>query len=228
MLALPAAILIIFICLLLISGLSTTSDGGPEADKGPLFKAATPILGSPAPSLRERGLLTTHKLQLGALMSQYHLYSATAHRRFRQEVLGFITPWNRGGYETALIMHAAGKIDFVVPVWFRIIKQGKAGSDRQEVHVAGVDDVNIEWLAEMRATAPAAPSSTTPSAPSAHKTSILPRVNLEADLSEGDVATAVKLLSHLRDKYALQVSSGPTPLSPLPISTSQDGTISSL
>lgn len=209
----PTLLILLVLSLSLLSPFASPND---DAGGAPVFKAAMQLT-SPS-SLRERKLLTI-KLQLDDLMKQYYFYSATPEpRRFRKEVLGFITPWNGRGYDTAVTMHRLHKLDFAVPVWFRVIKQTMAGSAKQEVHIAGVDDINIEWLAEMRTSVPSpsasSSSSSSPSSPK-HTTYILPRVKVETDLGEADVAVAVKLLSHLQDKHALQVRRAPHPALPL-------------
>ena len=215
-----------FFLLVLCALVEPESPDGAAAQVATVFKPSTAVPLELSKTLRERLLLKTYDLQLGALMSQYHLYTPPAlllehppKRRFKKEVLGYVTPWNRRGYETSLQMQRMGKLDFAVPVWFRVVKRprqaepergggggkgkgkgkdaGKqANEEGNEVHIEGVEDIDLEWLQEMRR-----PLS---NPNSAHLTRILPRVKVETSLAGDDIATTVKLLSYLQEKHGFE------------------------
>ena len=67
-------------------------------------------------SLESRGMLSS-KLSVNMILDNYHLYNNNT-MDAENEVLAYITPWNRKGYEYAKMM--ASKIRWLAPVWFRI------------------------------------------------------------------------------------------------------------
>ncbi|XP_031849883.1 chitinase domain-containing protein 1 [Nomia melanderi] len=70
-------------------------------------------------------------------------FSNTTNRRFKGEVLGYITPWNNNGLEISKTFH--GKFTMVSPVWLAF-PEGNAFSYKLSTH-----DIQKKWLKEMRA-----------------------------------------------------------------------------
>jgi hypothetical protein len=59
------------------------------------------------------------KLKSESLLRNHHLYHKdTSKRSYPGEVLAYVTPWNKKGYNMAKII--APKLSWLVPVWFQI------------------------------------------------------------------------------------------------------------
>ena len=63
----------------------------------------------------------------------------------KQEVLGFVTPWNPEGYDLAL--EFGNRFSFIVPTWFHM-----AISPNFEISIKGEDVVNMSWVEKMQLT----------------------------------------------------------------------------
>ncbi|PNH11102.1 Chitinase domain-containing protein 1, partial [Tetrabaena socialis] len=71
-------------------------------------------------------------------------YDDTTPKRFKGFVLGYVTPWNRAGYDNAVLFRR--KLDAVSPVWFQIKKEKGA----EKPTITGNHEVNQTWIAELR------------------------------------------------------------------------------
>lgn len=91
--------------------------------------------------------LVTKNLSAQSLLENYNLVSRSKKSRIlngdrRQEVLTFITPWNKDGYP--LTVDFGYKFSIVVPVWFQLKEEKGA------FVIAGQDAINETWLEEMQ------------------------------------------------------------------------------
>ena len=176
-------------------------EGEGERDgDGRRLKSVSDYLLPPTPSdksLEDRNLLATSSLDVYSLLDGHHLYRDKGQRHFSSaEVLAYVTPWNKAGYEMSLIATRLGKLDYVVPTWFRVVRQAS------EIHLEGAQDVNVDWLQAIRQTAQQCTGGQDV-CPSPAK--ILPRVKVETDLNSGaDVAAVGQLCSFLRDKHGFE------------------------
>lgn len=98
----------------------------------------------PEESVEERGLVVTLP-KWKEITSNHQLYS-TAHqhtKHFAGLALGYVTPWNNHGYDTAKWFGA--KFTHISPVWLQLKKQyGKKFS------MEGTHDIDKGWVAEVK------------------------------------------------------------------------------
>uniref|UniRef100_A0A452FW39 Chitinase domain-containing protein 1 n=1 Tax=Capra hircus TaxID=9925 RepID=A0A452FW39_CAPHI len=107
------------------------SDAKKAASK--TLQEKTQVAGKPA---QERGLVVTGLRAEDVVLEHRSYCSAKAHRKhFAGDVLGYVTPWNRHGYDVAKIF--AGKFTHVAPVWLQLRRHG-----REMFEVTGLDDVD--------------------------------------------------------------------------------------
>eukprot|EP00730_Choanoeca_flexa_P009300 TRINITY_DN12625_c1_g1_i2.p1 TRINITY_DN12625_c1_g1~~TRINITY_DN12625_c1_g1_i2.p1 ORF type:complete len:408 (+),score=71.00 TRINITY_DN12625_c1_g1_i2:80-1303(+) len=71
-------------------------------------------------------------------------YQTVARKTSPRPVLGFVTPWNKGGYDTAVRFR--GKLTHVSPVWFQMERRGP-----EKYELKGEQDVDQDWLAQVKA-----------------------------------------------------------------------------
>ncbi|XP_024842772.1 chitinase domain-containing protein 1 isoform X2 [Bos taurus] len=115
------------------------SDAKKAASK--TLQEKTQVSGKPA---QERGLVVTDLRAEDVVLEHRSYCSAKAHRKhFAGDVLGYITPWNRHGYDVAKIF--GGKFTHVAPVWLQLRRHG-----REMFEVTGLDDVDQGWLRAVR------------------------------------------------------------------------------
>jgi len=121
-------------------------------------------------------------------------------RRFRGEVLAYVTPWNGKGYDQAKV--SAASLTWLAPVWFQIRASHGSGVSGDELlfTVTGEHDVDEGWIEDVW-TASATESSTSGAL------HVVPRVALEAPLKcassgKDDACRDVAVeLDHLRKKH---------------------------
>nr|XP_025142841.1 chitinase domain-containing protein 1 isoform X2 [Bubalus bubalis] len=115
------------------------SDAKKAASK--TLQEKTQVSGKPA---QERGLVVTDVRAEDVVLEHRSYCSAKAHKKhFAGDVLGYITPWNRHGYDVAKIF--GGKFTHVAPVWLQLRRHG-----REMFEVTGLDDVDQGWLRAVR------------------------------------------------------------------------------
>ncbi|XP_022421042.1 chitinase domain-containing protein 1 isoform X2 [Delphinapterus leucas] len=86
--------------------------------------------------VHERGLVVTDLRAEDVVLEHRSYCSAKAHKRhFAGDILGYVTPWNRHGYDVAKIF--GGKFTHVAPVWLQLKRHG-----REMFEVTGLDDVD--------------------------------------------------------------------------------------
>ncbi|XP_024604620.1 chitinase domain-containing protein 1 isoform X2 [Neophocaena asiaeorientalis asiaeorientalis] len=86
--------------------------------------------------VHERGLVVTDLRAEDVVLEHRSYCPARAHRRhFAGDILGYVTPWNRHGYDVAKIF--GGKFTHVAPVWLQLKRHG-----REMFEVTGLDDVD--------------------------------------------------------------------------------------
>lgn len=172
-----------------------------EDDQRKLTKSITDYLQSPtltSRSLKKRNLLSSD-IDSETMLEQHQFYTdPTNQKSFSKEVLGFVTPWNAKGYDIAVLMK--NKLDFVVPVWFTVIK--KASGRKEEIHIDGVNDIKKDWLQSMRSS-DCSIDTTSPQTCRSSAARILPRVRFDVELrGQEEITTTVKLLKHLMDQHS--------------------------
>ncbi|KAI8474416.1 MAG: hypothetical protein J3K34DRAFT_518157 [Monoraphidium minutum] len=127
-------------------------------------RKVTPREGPVATTIEERGLLAVEvdPADLAEGAREWHSAggggggggegapaAAAARRRFAGSVLGYVTPWNRWGYEAAVTFR--GKLTHVSPVWYQL----RLDPDGQLALVGG-HEFNASWIGELRAPLPGA------------------------------------------------------------------------
>uniref|UniRef100_A0A915Q834 Chitinase domain-containing protein 1 n=1 Tax=Setaria digitata TaxID=48799 RepID=A0A915Q834_9BILA len=65
-------------------------------------------------------------------------------KKFSHAVLGYVTPWNSGGYNIA--KWAAKKFTHISPVWFQFKPEIK---EKKTCDIFGAHDMDIQWLADI-------------------------------------------------------------------------------
>ncbi|XP_069397077.1 chitinase domain-containing protein 1 isoform X2 [Delphinus delphis] len=94
--------------------------------------------------VQERGLVVTDLRAEDVVLEHRSYCSAKAHKRhFAGDILGYVTPWNRHGYDVAKIF--GGKFTHVAPVWLQLKRHG-----REMFEVTGLDDVDQGWMRAVR------------------------------------------------------------------------------
>ncbi|KAB0376555.1 hypothetical protein FD755_010999 [Muntiacus reevesi] len=115
------------------------SDAKKAASK--TLQEKTQVSGKPA---QERGLVVTDLRAEDIVLEHRSYCSAKAHKKhFTGDVLGYVTPWNRHGYDVAKIF--GGKFTHVAPVWLQLRRHG-----REMFEVTGLDDVDQGWVRAVR------------------------------------------------------------------------------
>uniref|UniRef100_A0A8C0HY10 Chitinase domain-containing protein 1 n=1 Tax=Balaenoptera musculus TaxID=9771 RepID=A0A8C0HY10_BALMU len=115
------------------------SDAKKAASKTLLEK--TQFSGKP---VHERGLVVTDLRAEDVVLEHRSYCSAKAHKRhFAGDILGYVTPWNRHGYDVAKIF--GGKFTHIAPVWLQLKRHG-----REMFEVTGLDDVDQGWMRAAR------------------------------------------------------------------------------
>ncbi|RLO08117.1 hypothetical protein DYB28_009354, partial [Aphanomyces astaci] len=64
-------------------------------------------------------------------------------KRFHGDTLGYVTPWNNHGYNTAKLFRS--KFTYIAPVWYQI-----RHNDKRKPALTGGHDVDLEWMAAVR------------------------------------------------------------------------------
>ncbi|EFN82865.1 chitinase domain-containing protein 1 [Harpegnathos saltator] len=90
----------------------------------------------------QRNLVVENPKQQDILHESGQYFRNTKHRRFKADVLGYVTPWNGYGLEIAKIFHE--KFTMVSPVWLSL------ASSNTSTYQLSTDAVQTKWLKEMR------------------------------------------------------------------------------
>ncbi|XP_060014127.1 chitinase domain-containing protein 1 isoform X1 [Lagenorhynchus albirostris] len=94
--------------------------------------------------VQERGLVVTDLRAEDVVLEHRSYCSAQAHKRhFAGDILGYVTPWNRHGYDVAKIF--GGKFTHVAPGWLQLKRRG-----REMFEVTGLDDADQGWMRAVR------------------------------------------------------------------------------
>lgn len=99
-------------------------------------------------------------------------------KNFDGEVLLYLTPWNRGGYDIARKFGA--KFTYVSPVWLQMRDSNGQREDGNKMEITGTQDVDVQWMADVRAAC-------------GGKCAIMPRVVWEA--RNWDVAGSIEAIT---------------------------------
>lgn len=94
-------------------------------------------------SVVDRGLVTTKPTAKSILEEHEGLKLDSTVKRFKGEVLGYVTPWNGRGYDMARAFRS--KLDYVAPVWLQIREDG----ERKPI-VTGTHDIDAAWVRDVK------------------------------------------------------------------------------
>jgi hypothetical protein len=111
-------------------------------------------------NIAERGLLNDTLLSAKSILDNCQTTQAERYKNCQTQLLGFVTPWNKAGYDAALANRR--KFNIVVPVWYNIVfvdscilfmllisipHSFRPGNPPK---LTGGDDVNTKWLKQMK------------------------------------------------------------------------------
>ncbi|ETV98329.1 hypothetical protein, variant 1 [Aphanomyces invadans] len=94
-------------------------------------------------SVFERDLLQRTPSYQSILQEEKRHSSDVDTKRFAGETLGYVTPWNNHGYDTAKLFRS--KFTYISPVWYQI-----RHSDHGKPILTGGHDVDVGWIAAVR------------------------------------------------------------------------------
>jgi len=80
--------------------------------------SVTDYLKPPTPKKFSSQLLLRENLKSEEILRNHHYYETGCKIKYGGEVLAYVTPWNRKGYDMSRLI--AGKLSWIVPVWFQI------------------------------------------------------------------------------------------------------------
>uniref|UniRef100_A0A6I8N2U5 Chitinase domain-containing protein 1 n=1 Tax=Ornithorhynchus anatinus TaxID=9258 RepID=A0A6I8N2U5_ORNAN len=99
-------------------------------------------------TVQERGLVTSEPRAEDVVREHRRPRAPEAARtHFAGDALGYVTPWNGGGYDAAETFGA--KFSWLSPVWLQVKRRG-----RELFQVTGLHDVDQGWLRDVRKAAP--------------------------------------------------------------------------
>jgi len=120
--------------------------------RGGAASAGDIISGPLKKTVYERGLVTTDLKHPHEVIRNHAGYGQdTSLRNFDGHVLGYITPWNGGGYDVAKTF--GSKLSSISPVWLQIVPQtdGNGEDNHQKPYsVMGTHDIDKKWMQEVR------------------------------------------------------------------------------
>ncbi|XP_036140611.1 chitinase domain-containing protein 1 [Monomorium pharaonis] len=91
----------------------------------------------------QRNLVVKNIKQQDILHESGRYFQNTKQRRFKGDILGYCTPWNKNGFEISKIFH--GKFTMISPVWLTF-PFGNTSTYQLSTH-----SVQTKWIKEMRA-----------------------------------------------------------------------------
>eukprot|EP01132_Coremiostelium_polycephalum_P007944 gene7944-9774_t len=138
----------------------------------------------------KRNLVRENIKPTSILQNHFKYCKDTQKRKFKGNVLGYITPWNSKGYKIAELFKC--KFTHLSPVWFQVkFFPGKG------IGIEGGHNIDKEWIKRIRS----------PMAQCTTKTKIVPRYNMEGDgwtipnfearVKDGSLVSA--LSTHVKD-----------------------------
>lgn len=93
------------------------------ARKSRVAKLFTPLTIEPPHSVSEnpaqRGLLNSTELTAYSILDNCQTTMNIPIRNFNNKLMGFVTPWNKRGYQVAIDYKQ--KFDVLVPAWYRFV-----------------------------------------------------------------------------------------------------------
>jgi len=110
-------------------------------------------------------------------------FQNTKHRRFKGDILGYCTPWNRNGFEISKTFH--GKFTMISPVWLAF------PFGNMSTYQLSTDSVQTKWIKEIRANNNVN-----------HSVKLIPRVLFEHWL----IDDIIRIYSHTESQTQLIVS----------------------
>lgn len=103
----------------------------------------TPLTGPTDEQVWDSGLLEKQLSYATLLERGRQYYEETSVKRFKGFVLGYVTPWNRLGYENAVRFRH--KLGGVAPVWYVARK-----AEGQAVELTGGHEANDGWIGQLK------------------------------------------------------------------------------
>ncbi|XP_018052328.1 PREDICTED: chitinase domain-containing protein 1 [Atta colombica] len=91
----------------------------------------------------QKNLVVENPKQQDILHESGRYFQNTKHRRFKRDVLGYCTPWNKNGFEISKTFH--GKFTIVSPVWLAF------SFGNTSIYQLSTHSVQSKWIKEMRA-----------------------------------------------------------------------------
>ena len=93
----------------------------------------------------ERNLVKSYIESYHEIIANHDKYcvSCAKTKKLTNKVLGYVTPWNSKGYDTAKTF--ADKFDYISPVWLQIKRNGI-----KKYELTGTHDVDINWIKKVK------------------------------------------------------------------------------
>jgi len=135
----------------------------PLDSTAPNFGSAYPHPSSPPPSsgeetllleetVSERGLVSPNVTLRSVVENHHSVFRQTQQKAFTADTLGYVTPWNRHGYDIAISF--AAKFTYLAPVWYQIevseSEEDKQNKKKIKIHVSGGHDADEAWMTAIR------------------------------------------------------------------------------
>ncbi len=89
--------------------------------------------------------LLTETVKATDILSNANEYKDKSQKRFPNRVLGYVTPWNNHGYDTAKWFNH--KVDMVAPVWLQLLP--KSFENKKDFSIGGLHDVDEGWIKDV-------------------------------------------------------------------------------
>ncbi|GLH04504.1 Chitinase domain-containing protein 1 [Gryllus bimaculatus] len=124
----------------LVSAVSATLS---QSDQKKSDKTVKVKQGSIDLSVFERKLVVSDPSAKSIISEHGAYHSQTSAKRFRGQVLGYVTPWNNHGYDVAKVF--ANKFTHISPVWLQI-SPGKG----DKYVIGGLHDIDKLWIQDVR------------------------------------------------------------------------------
>jgi len=89
--------------------------------------------------------LVQEEISIKTIIKNYKYFSIDGSRikKFKNKVLGYVTPWNSKGYDNSKTF--VNKLDIISPVWLQIERTG-----RLKYQLKGTHDIDANWMKDVR------------------------------------------------------------------------------
>eukprot|EP00823_Brevimastigomonas_motovehiculus_P002642 TRINITY_DN1593_c0_g1_i1.p1 TRINITY_DN1593_c0_g1~~TRINITY_DN1593_c0_g1_i1.p1 ORF type:complete len:415 (-),score=70.99 TRINITY_DN1593_c0_g1_i1:265-1509(-) len=153
---------LVFFCMLIGFAKSEHDDmisSAPAADVPDPF-----VLHAVDETVWSKGLIQTKAHTADNIISNFFYFSSDRTKKFSQDTLGYVTPWNNHGYDIA--KYFARKYTYISPVWLQLKLVSGDSSSKLKIEIGGTQDIDQGWMEDIRKN-------------SDRKTKIVPRVLFE-------------------------------------------------